>query len=93
MSWGSRSRLFELSRSPSKGYSLVFFVHIGKGAGLLICYAKVMAIFKPEQVELIYIDSSGQEHSQFVSELIEIGTLIDPDTGDDMDVDHVVATF
>ena len=52
-----------------------------------------MAIFEPEQVELIYIDSHGPEHSQFVSELIEIGTLIDPDTGDDMDVDHVVASF
>ena len=68
-------------------------MHIDKGARLLICYAKVMAIFEPEQVELIYIDSSGQEHSQFVSELIESGTLVDPDTGDDMDVDHVVATF
>lgn len=68
-------------------------MHIDKGARLLICYAKVMAIFEPEQVELIYIDSHGQEHSQFVSELIEIGTLIDPDTGDDMDVDHVVASF
>ena len=52
-----------------------------------------MAIFEPEQVELIYIYSNGQEHSQFVSELIESGTLVDPDTGDDMDVDHVVATF
>lgn len=52
-----------------------------------------MAILNPEQVELIYIDSNGQEHSQFVNDLVETGTLIDPDTGDDMDVDHVVATF
>lgn len=52
-----------------------------------------MAIFEPEQVELIYIDSSGQEHSQFVSGLIEAGTLVDPDTGDDMDIVRVVATF
>lgn len=50
-----------------------------------------MAIFKPEQVELIYIDANGQEYSQFVSDLVETGTLIDPDTGDDMDIDHVVA--
>lgn len=52
-----------------------------------------MAIFEPEQVELIYIDSNGQEHSQFVSELIESGTLVDPDTGDDMDIVRVVTPF
>lgn len=66
-------------------------MHIDKGARLLICYAKVMAIFKPEQVELIYVDSQGNEHAQLVCDLVETGTLIDPDMGDDMDIDHVVA--
>lgn len=50
-----------------------------------------MAIFEPEQVELIYVDSQGNKHAQFVCDLVETGTLIDPDTGDDMDIDHVVA--
>jgi len=68
-------------------------VHIDKGARLLICYAKVMAIFEPEQVELIYVGANGQEYSQFVSGLIEAGTLVDPDTGDDMDIVRVVTPF
>lgn len=52
-----------------------------------------MAFFEPEQVELIYVDSKGNEHTQFVSELAETGTLVDPDTGDDMDIYRVAATF
>jgi len=52
-----------------------------------------MAIFEPEQVELIYVGANGQEYSQFVSGLIEAGTLVDPDTGDDMDIVRVVTPF
>ena len=49
-----------------------------------------MTIYKPEEVELVYVDEQGNEHPQRVSDLVESGTRIDPDTGDDMDVDHVV---
>ena len=37
-------------------------------------------------MELVYQDSSGNLHSQPWSDLVESGTLIDPDTGDDMPI-------
>lgn len=33
---------------------------------------------------LVYTDESGQEHEQPVADITSSGTLIDPDTGDDM---------
>lgn len=33
---------------------------------------------------LVYIDLSGEQHEQPLSDLTDVGTLIDPDTGDDM---------
>lgn len=35
---------------------------------------------------LVYVDVEGQMHSQHWSNLAEIGTLIDPENGEDMDV-------
>ena len=35
---------------------------------------------------LVYIDVEGQMHFQHWSSLSEIGTLIDPENGEDMDV-------
>jgi hypothetical protein len=39
---------------------------------------------------LVYYDENGDEYMQPASSVVEIGTLIDPVTGDDMEVDHVV---
>lgn len=35
---------------------------------------------------LVYIDSEGNHHHQPYDELTQAGTLIDPHTGDDMDL-------
>lgn len=35
---------------------------------------------------LVYRDETGILHTQHWSDLVEIGTLIDPDTGDDMEL-------
>jgi hypothetical protein len=43
-------------------------------------------IFDLNKVTLIYKDESGQTHEQPLGDLVEVGTLIDPDTGDDMPV-------
>lgn len=44
------------------------------------------ALHKPEEVALEYKDSKGNSHFQVVSDIVSVGTLIDPDTGDDMDI-------
>ncbi len=49
-----------------------------------------MLRFHPDSVYLVYIDSKGGEHSQPACDIVESGTLIDPYTDDDMEVDHVV---
>lgn len=43
------------------------------------------AMITPEK-HLVYTDASGEHHYQPVSDIPYSGTLIDPDTGDDMDV-------
>ena len=39
---------------------------------------------------LVYVDDHGIEIHQSLSELVSIGTLIDPYTDDDMTIDHVI---
>lgn len=41
---------------------------------------------KLEQYELVYQDATGAKHYQPVADLTEVGTLIDPETGDDMEL-------
>lgn len=48
--------------------------------------------FKPSEVILVYVDGNGNEHKQLVSNLLDMGTLIDPETGDDMEVAFVQTT-
>lgn len=45
--------------------------------------------FNCEDVFVIYISESGEEFSQPVADIAEVGTLIDPDTGDDMEMVRV----
>lgn len=42
------------------------------------------------KVLLVYVDSEGAEHWQPVADLTHQGGLIDPYTGDDMEVNHVL---
>lgn len=42
---------------------------------------------------LVYVDDHGIEIHQSLSELVSIGTLIDPYTDDDMTIDHVIILF
>ena len=37
-----------------------------------------------EDIVLIYVDSEGHVHEQVLADVFEVGTLIDPETGDDM---------
>ena len=37
-----------------------------------------------EDIVLIYVDSEGHTHEQVLADIFEVGTLIDPETGDDM---------
>lgn len=39
---------------------------------------------------LVYVDDHGTEIHQALSELVSMGTLIDPYTDDDMTIDHVI---
>lgn len=43
----------------------------------------------PENVFAIYIDSEGNEHDQPIADITEVGTLIDPETGEDMEIVRV----
>lgn len=43
----------------------------------------------PNAVFVIYIDSEGNEHDQPIADITAVGTLIDPVTGDDMDIVRV----
>lgn len=42
------------------------------------------------RVRLIYHDTRNRSYTQPLTDLTEVGTLIDPDTGDDMEIDGVV---
>ena len=48
------------------------------------------AEFSPSKVFAIYVDSEGREHSQPISDITYSGTLIDPYTGEDMEIVNVV---
>lgn len=43
-------------------------------------------VYNPNDVFAIYIDSVGEEHKQLISDINEVGILIDPETGDDLDI-------
>lgn len=43
-------------------------------------------MYPPEKVVLVYRDSSGTQHRQMAADVVEVGTLIDPETGDDMEI-------
>jgi hypothetical protein len=45
--------------------------------------------YNPSEVTLVYTDKSGTEHRQSVADLVEVGTLIDPEDGEDMEVSFV----
>ena len=45
--------------------------------------------YRPEDVYLVYFDEEGNEHSHSVADMEYQGTLVDPETGDDMVIDHV----
>ena len=41
-------------------------------------------MYNIEDIVLIYVDSEGRTHEQVLADVFEVGTLIDPETGDDM---------
>jgi hypothetical protein len=43
-------------------------------------------MYAPEHATLVYRDSVGNLHEQPVVDVVEVGTLIDPETGDDMEI-------
>lgn len=45
---------------------------------------------QPAEVQLVYVDEQGEKHTQPASDIVYVGTLIDPDTGDDMAINHVL---
>lgn len=49
-----------------------------------------MTIYKPEEVELVYIDEYGDDHRQLASDVNDRGIYTDPNTGEDMIIDHIV---
>jgi len=49
-----------------------------------------MRRYNPEDVELVYTDETGREHRQPVTDLFEAGTLVDPDTDEDMPITGVI---
>lgn len=46
-------------------------------------------VYNPNDVFAIYVDSEGEEHKQPISDINEVGILIDPETGDDLDIIRV----
>lgn len=38
------------------------------------------------EITLIYTDDSGERHEQPLSDVPEVGTLIDPENGDDLEL-------
>lgn len=45
--------------------------------------------YDPAQVFAVYTDERGREYEQPVSDFVENGSLIDPETGDDMPIVRV----
>ena len=50
----------------------------------------MMRKFNSADAELVYINDNGETFPQLASDIVYSGTLIDPETGDDLDVDHVI---
>lgn len=47
-----------------------------------------------DRVTLIYTDEQGETHHQPLPDITEVGTLIDPETGDDLELaDHVLLSL
>lgn len=46
-------------------------------------------VFEPSKAYAVYIDSEGEEYKQPISDINEVGILIDPETGDDLDIIRV----
>lgn len=44
----------------------------------------------PSRVHAVYYDENDIEHVQPISDIASVGTLIDPRTGDDMEIDHIL---
>lgn len=44
----------------------------------------------PSRVHAVYYDENDIEHTQPISDITSVGTLIDPRTGDDMEIDHIL---
>lgn len=49
-----------------------------------------MSILQPGEVTLVYEFPSGTSAEQLVSDVVEMGTLIDPDNGDDGKIVRVI---
>lgn len=45
--------------------------------------------YSPVEVSVVYEDEQGNEHWQPVSDIVESGTLTDPETEDDMPIVRV----
>ena len=43
----------------------------------------------PSEVFVVYVDIEGEEYVQPISDIASTGTLIDPETGDDMEIIRV----
>ena len=41
------------------------------------------------KVTVVYVDDKGTEYRQPLGDITEVGTLIDPDTGDDLEMSYV----
>ena len=44
----------------------------------------------PSRVHAVYYDENDIEHVQPISDIASVGTLIDPRTGDNMEIDHLL---
>lgn len=44
----------------------------------------------PEHVTLIYTDTNNEKHTQPVNYLVEAGTMMNPDTGEELSLQHVL---
>ncbi|AWN04597.1 hypothetical protein PBI_GRAYSON_269 [Rhodococcus phage Grayson] len=45
-----------------------------------------MSNIRTDNMYLVYVDNNGQEHHQPWQDVVQSGSLIDPETGDDMDI-------
>lgn len=43
----------------------------------------------PEHITLIYIDTDNEKHTQPVNNIVEAGTMMNPDTGEELLLQHV----